>query len=63
MSNTAHLLGSHLSKTIRVWAMDIIYIQMRLSLNIRAAKYQLGACTMSGGVDFCKEAVAEVIRR
>jgi hypothetical protein len=33
------------------------------NLNIRAAKYQLGACTMAGGVDFCKNAVAEVIRR
>jgi hypothetical protein len=43
--------------------MDTIYIQMRLSLNIRAAKYQLGAYTMGGGADFCKKAVAEVIRR
>jgi hypothetical protein len=63
MSNTAHHPGSHLSKTIRVWAMDTIYIQMRLSLNIRAAKYQLGVCTMAVGADFYKKAVAKIIRR
>jgi hypothetical protein len=43
--------------------METIYIQMRLSLYIGAAKYQLGACKMLGAANFCEKTVEEVIRR